>query len=419
MRVLFLTQTFPRTAYDSAGPFIRDLARALVGRGIEVQVLIPRAEGVASAWNDQGVEIRTFSYAPRRLEVVGYGRTLRADEGIRLSAAIAAPFYLWGARRAVRVELQRKRYDLVQVHWIVPNGIAAAFPRPFSVPFLVGVHGSDVFLAERFGVRGVVRRVLAHTSGLTSCSPEFVSRLEAIAAHPLRGAVVPYGVDGDLFRPGREPNNPWRQRLGIPAEAVLALAVGRMATKKGFHILFDVLPQLLTEIPSLHLVVAGSGDRLEELRRRIPNGSSRVHLPGAVFHDALPELYRAADLFVLPAVHDPQGNVDGLPNVILEAMASGLPVVASRISGIPLAVEDGRTGRLVDEGDREALFRALFELARDPALRERWGRAGRQRAVTELSWDQIAGRYLKFYQEVLKERRAGAPSDDLHAAPRV
>lgn len=408
MRVLFLTQTFPRFAHDSAGPFIRDLARGLVRQGVSVRVLIPRTVGVPEAFADQGVEVRSFPYAPRGLEVVGYGRTLRADEGVRFRAAVAAPLYLLGARRALLAALRREAWDLVHVHWIVPNGVAAVFPRVLRVPFLVGLHGSDVFLAESSFLRPVVRRILRLTAGFTACSPEFVARLEAVGGGALRSAVIPYGVDSQLFFPGCPRQSPWREQLGIPASALVVLAVGRMATKKGFQVLFDVLPQLFSEFPELHVVVAGGGDRYEEFRRLAQKMPPRIHLPGPVLHDALPELYRAADLFVLPAVHDPKGNVDGLPNVILEAMASGLPVVASSISGIPLAVVDGQTGRLLKEGDREALFRALVELVRSPELRQAWGRAARERAVTELSWDRVAGRYLEFYEETLKG--LGAPA---------
>jgi glycosyltransferase involved in cell wall biosynthesis len=126
-------------------------------------------------------------------------------------------------------------------------------------------------------------------------------------------------------------------------------------------------------------------------------GGERVHFPGAVLRDALPDLYRAADLFVLPAVHDARGNVDGLPNVILEAMASGLPVVASGISGIPLAVVDGETGSLVPERDTAALAGALAALLADPERRRALGRAGRRRAVAELTWDAVARRYRHAY----------------------
>jgi phosphatidyl-myo-inositol dimannoside synthase len=179
--------------------------------------------------------------------------------------------------------------------------------------------------------------------------------------------------------------------------------VGRMATKKGFDVLVAALPGLLAAHPEAHWVLAGAGDRLEEWRRAAAGmeGGGRVHCPGEVLRDALPGLYRAADLFVLPAVHDRKGNVDGLPNVILEAMASGLPVVASGISGIPLAVVDGETGALVPERDATALATALAALLADPARRRALGRAGRRRAVAELTWDAVAARYRDAYAQAL------------------
>ena len=103
----------------------------------------------------------------------------------------------------------------------------------------------------------------------------------------------------------------------------MLLGVGRMATKKGFHLLIEALPALFSALPEAHLVLAGGGDRLDEFRRGASVFAGRVHFPGAVLHDTLPDLYRAADLFVLPAVHDAKGNVDGLPNVILEASSPG------------------------------------------------------------------------------------------------
>src|SRR5206468_7226784 len=138
------------------------------------------------------------------------------------------------------------------------------------------------------------------------------------------------------------------------------------------------------EHPELRVVLAGGGDLLATFKAATREWSARVLFPGSLLRNTLPDLYRAADVFVLPAVHDARGNVDGLPNVILEAMASGLPVVASGISGIPLAVEDGRTGRLVPEGDPEALLGALRELLADPVRRRGMGEGGRRKAAAEL-----------------------------------
>jgi glycosyltransferase involved in cell wall biosynthesis len=393
--LLYLTQTFPRFPGDGSGPFIRDLAAGLVRRGDRVTVLTPHAAGLADSWEVQGIQVKTFRYAPESREVLGYGRSLEADERVKGGAALVAPLYALAARRAVRRELRARRYDLVHAHWIVPNGVVAAGVR---VPFAVGLHGSDVFLAEKPAVRPFVRWALRRTRLLTGCSPELVERVRALGFPAARSRVIPYGVDVEKFAPGPDLTG-WRQRLGIPGSAVVLLGVGRMATKKGFQVLFQALPELMAAVADLQVVLAGGGDLLEGFRSAAARYPGRVHLPGGVDHRSLPDLYRAADLFTLPAVHDRAGNVDGLPNVILEAMASGLPVVASGISGVPLAVVDGETGSLVPEGDSAALGKALKRLGGDGALRRRMGEAGRRRAQSDLTWDVVAGRYRQAYLE--------------------
>lgn len=364
--------------------------------GDRVRVLLPSGPDVPAAWDEAGVEARAFRYAPRRCEVLGYGRSLRADEATRPAALLVTPLYLLAARRALRRELAGGGWDLVHAHWVVPNGLAAR-PAARRVPLAIGLHGSDVFLAERPGVRLAVGRVLRRTAVMTACSPELAERVASLGLPAGRSHVIPYGVDVELFRPDPARRGIWRQRLEIPAAAPLILGVGRMATKKGFHRLMEILPQLMADFPAVHLVLAGGGDRLAEFRAAASPWAGRVHFPGPVLHDTLPDLYRAADLFVLPAVHDRRGNVDGLPNVILEAMASGLPVVASAISGIPLAVEDGVTGRLVGEADPRGLAAAVGGLLRDREGCAAMGAAGRRRAERELTWDAVAARYRAAY----------------------
>jgi glycosyltransferase involved in cell wall biosynthesis len=168
----------------------------------------------------------------------------------------------------------------------------------------------------------------------------------------------------------------------------------------------ETLAEVMALDPDLHLVLAGGGDLLEELETAARPWRDRVHFPGAVLRDALPDLYRAADFFLLPAVHDAKGNVDGLPNVILEAMATGLPVVASRISGIPLAITDGVEGLLVEEKDSTQLLEALSQVVGDRDGRLQMGRAARARAESELTWTAVAGRYRRAYDEALAEPRA-------------
>jgi len=365
-----------------------------------VTVLAPHAPGVEKIWEDQGVETLTFRYAPESFEVLGYGRSLSADEAVRWRAGAVTPFYVLAARRAVRRQVRERTFDLVHAHWIVPNGFVVA-GASLAIPFAIGLHGSDVFLAERQGVRSLVAASLRRARLLTGCSPELVDRVCRLGFDQSRAHVIPYGVDTEQFRPDGGRRGIWRERLQIGESDLVVLTIGRMVSKKGFPFLLDAIPTLLERFPTAHFVFGGEGDRLEEFRQRVAAWAGRVHFPGVVLRDTLPDLYRTADLFVLPAVHDAKGNVDGLPNVILEAMASGLPVVASGISGIPLAVTDGVEGQLVPEKDSAALGQALNRLMTNQELRLKQGETGRRKAERELTWTAVAARYRQAYQEAV------------------
>jgi len=406
MELLFLTQTYPRTPEDTAGPFIRELAIALVRGGDRVRVLAPHARGMPRRRDDGGVEVEAFRYAPAPLEVFGYGRSLAADERVRGASLLAAPLYAAGAWLAVRRAMRRRAAEVLQVHWVLPNGPLAR-GLAARTTFGIGIHGSDVFLAERAGARAVVRRTLADCDFVTGCSPELVERVCALGFPTEQARVIPYGVDAQTYRPDESRRGLWRRRLGIPPEAPLLLGLGRMATKKGFQVLLPELPALLAAVPNLYVVLAGAGDLLARFEAQAAPLAPRVHFPGTVLRDTLPDLFRAADAFVLPAVHDPRGNVDGLPNVVLEAMASALPVVATSVSGIPLAIRNGVEGLLVPEGDGRALREALVATFADRDRARRMGEAGRRRAVDELGWDAVADRYRAAYAEGIARRAAG------------
>lgn len=372
--------------------------------GDEVKVLVPHAPEVPRRWGTQGVQVESFRYAPERLELLGYSRSLERDESPRMGALVAAPLYLRGARRALRRELANTDYHVVQAHWLVPNGLLLPSVER-RVATVAGLHGSDVFMAEKAVVASWTRRALKSVDVLTGCSPELVQRVCALGFARDRSHVIPYGVDTERFHPplpeGDDEARDWRRELGIPTDAVVLLSVGRMVSKKGYQHLVPALPKLLAGASGLHVVFAGSGDLLPRLERAAADFVDRVHFPGAVYRDRLPSLYRAADYFVLPAVHDSRGNVDGLPNVILEAMASGLAIVASDISGIPLAVTDRDNGRLVPEQQPTALVEALTELALDENQRSAMGRRSRERALADHTWDEIAGRYRDAYRVAL------------------
>jgi len=279
--------------------------------------------------------------------------------------------------------LREERYDLVHAHWLVPNAaLVAGIVRAHRTPFVVSVHGSDVFLAERLVLaRVLARRAFAAAGAVTACSADLQRRALALGAH--RPRIVPYGVDVDRFSPLRADRT-LRARWEIPAGATMVLAVGRLVAKKGFT----------------HLVEAArEGDLRSELEEQARAAGKRVHFVGALDRDTVARALAAADVVVVPSVVDAAGNVDGLPNTVLEALASGRAVVASRVAGIPEVVEDGVTGLLVAPGDAEALAGALRRLARDPAERERLGREARVCATQRHGWDAAARSFEECYAQ--------------------
>ena len=197
-----------------------------------------------------------------------------------------------------------------------------------------------------------------------------------------------------------------------PGDLVLFTA-GRFVRKKGFEYLIDAVARLAPRWPALRLVIGGGGDLEAELRARAASAASRgrVGFPGVLAQDAVAAYLAGADIAVVPSVRDEAGNVDGLPNTVMEALASGTPLVATRVGGIPSVVEHGRTGWLVAERDAGALAAALDAAAGRPA--RRGPRSGRRRGPTSLrrrTWAMVAEAFEQVYDRAAG--RAEEPAQD-------
>jgi glycosyltransferase involved in cell wall biosynthesis len=172
-----------------------------------------------------------------------------------------------------------------------------------------------------------------------------------------------------------------------------------MVYKKGLTYLIDAFPAVLSHHPDATLVLGGYGDLREELEQRaIERGiAANVRFPGRLSREQSAAFLGAADIHVVPSVHDQAGNVDGLPNVLLEGMSSGRAIVASDLAGIPDVITDGVHGLLTPERNSAALAKAIIHLFDDPALARQLGEAARRRVLNELTWDAAAERFETMY----------------------
>jgi glycosyltransferase involved in cell wall biosynthesis len=289
--------------------------------------------------------------------------------------------------------LRETRYDVVHAHWVVPSGVmVAGLARSHGVPLVVSLHGSDVFVAETLlPARILARHALGQAAAVTACSEDLRQRALRLGARPERTRTVPYGVDR-MDAPGVDVDAV-RARLGAPPGTTLVLALGRLVEKKGFSYLVDAAAR----VPGVHIALAGEGDLRTELAARTATAGAPVRLVGSLDRESVAAALAAADIVVVPSVVDRAGNVDGLPNVLLEAMSAGRAVIASRVAGIPDVVTDGVDGILVDPKDVAGLAAALQRLAADPAERRRLGAAAGARVASEMGWDRAARTFEESY----------------------
>jgi phosphatidyl-myo-inositol dimannoside synthase len=391
-----VTSSYPKYPGDVTAPFIESIACSVAARGHRVDVVLPHHPDLR---RPEGEPVRFFPYhySPREeWSLWGYAQSLEADVRVRKGMYLLAPLVALALRRLVSERLTEERYDAVHVHWVVPNAVMVAdLVRAAGAPLVVSLHGSDVFVAERLrSVGALARRALLSAGAVTACSSDLGRRALGLGAPAARTSVVPYGVDVDAFSPERARSDV-RARLGVPEDAFLVLALGRLVEKKGFSYLVEAAART----GGVRVVIAGDGDLRASLLEQIKASHAPVTLTGALDRETMAAALAGADVVAVPSVVDAAGNVDGLPNTLLEAMASGRPVVASRVAGIPDVVVDDVNGLLVPEKDVDALAAALRRLAREPELRARLGQQARRWAVDRLSWGVAARRFEDAYAQ--------------------
>jgi glycosyltransferase involved in cell wall biosynthesis len=395
-----VTTSYPRFPGDSVGTFMEPIAKGVAARGHEVHIVAPWHPLVTRKPIEDDVRFHFYKYAPlRSLNVFGYAAAMKADVSLKSAAFLAAPLAIAAGWRAARKVARRHRATIMHGHWVIPGGVTAAAAAP-DVPLVISLHGSDVYVAERLRAAGMAASAAFRRAGfVTACSADLASRAVALGADSSRLAVVPYGVDPTRFRPDRAASTRVRRELQVPADVPLVAAAGRLVRKKGFEYLIEAFVQ----VPHGVLALAGGGTLEHELRARAASAGlgDRIRFLGDRSQDDVAALFAAADLIATPSVRDASGNVDGLPNAVMEALASGTALVTTTAGGIGSVVEDERTALVVPEGDASRLAAAINRGLADPALRERVGTAARELMKTRFGWGRTAEQFESAYEHAL------------------
>jgi glycosyltransferase involved in cell wall biosynthesis len=394
MRVLVLSSTFPSVSEPTRGVFIFERIRRLARRCDLVVVspvpwfpfdrwIRPKQAAVPAVEQREGIVV----YHPRFFSIPRYAKCL---DGVSYFVCLVG--FVARLRRSFP-------FELVDAHFEFPDGVGATLlAKLFRRPVVVTLRGKLVRLSGYRLHRPQLRWMLRRADRVLAVSQYLRGIAGSLGISPQRVRVIRNGVDADMFKP--MPQTRARTLCGLGPDRKILLTVGGVDAHKGQHRVVETLPALIEEWPNLLYVMIGEGrpgdPYVRHLRHLVDRLGLQQHvlLPGSRPHAELRAWFCAADLFVLLT------KSEGWPNVVLESLACGLPVVATHVGGVPEIVRDETDGILVPYGDGEAFRKAVLD-----ALKRTWDREEIVRYAHSLDWSAVI-------EEVLQEMNGAALDRD-------
>ncbi len=389
LQILTFTTLYPSALQPQHGIFVETRLRKLVESGaVTAQVIAP------CPWFPFGSErfgrYGTFARMPRaetrhQLQVDHPRYPVLPRIGMSTAPLALCAAMLPSLRRRLR---EGPKFDLIDAHYFYPDGVAAVLlARAVGRPVVVTARGSDLNLIPRHPIpRRWIRWAARHADGLIAVSSGLKQRLVELGIAAERVHVLRNGVDLTLFRPSRRETA--RQSLGFTRSTLLA--VGNLVPLKRHHLMVEAL----TQLPGVELVIVGDGPTRAAItglarERRV---ADRVRLLGRVPQDRLPEIYSAADVLLLVSSHE------GWPNVLLESMACGTPVIVSDIGGVADIVSTPEAGRIVGDVTPDRLAAEIRDLLAAPPAR-----TATRSYAEQFDWQSTTDGQIAVFCEVLEQ----------------
>ncbi len=362
---------------------------------------------------------KTILNSPRFLEPMGYRNVCAylhppGDPGFEVvrrraetwkAPLIAIPDrgpWDWRVLKQLFAACRREKVAIWHGHDYKSNALGLLLRRFWPMRLVTTVHGWVKHTRRTPVYYGIDRWCLPRYEVVISVSDDLHRRCRELGVPHERSVLIENGIDTRQFARSRTRQEA-KHRLGIPAERPVIGAIGRLSEEKGFDLLIQAVDRLLASGVDVELCIAGEGDQQERLGELIRSlhREDRIRLLG--FQPDTTSLYEAFDVFALSSLRE------GLPNVVLEAMAMGIPVVATRVAGVPRLIRPEENGLLVDLGDIEELGSSLGRLLTDGELRDRLGGSGRRTVEERFSFERRMERIRKVYDELLAAPCAAIP----------
>ena len=382
-KLLITASTFPRWKNDTEPRFILDLAEAMTDY-FEVTVLVPAATGAKDQEIMNGVKVKRYHYFPiHKLETLCYPGALIPRIKDKKLRVLLVPFLLLSQYFALMKILPK--VDVVQANWIIPQGIIQSC---FKKPYVITGHGTDIVSMNKGIFKLLKKRAVEKSRGLTVVSQHL--KKEALKfANESKINIISMGCKTDNFGKHFAEENYFHQE-----GKKVVLFVGRLVAIKGVTHLIEAMKKV-----DAVLIIVGDGPLRDDLINQAKPQGDKIRFLGAKSHEDLKRIYASADIFAAPSITVENGKQEGLGLVILEAMASGLPVVANKSGGITDLIQDGVNGLYAQEKNVDSLASKINLLLNDDELYVKISEKSLKTAY-EYDYKVIANKYARLLERV-------------------
>ncbi len=400
MRICILTTSFPLYKGITIGAHVLQQARRLLELGVQVDVLAPHHPGAPRHEMMDNISVFRFRYMwPQRWQTLCYGAGIPANLQKGLWTKLQLPFLL--LMLFVSTLRIARRSDIIHAHWSLSGLAGVMAGKLLGKPVVVMLHHGKASVRRDLAIRFV-----AKVADCILCNSHHTLSKLLQAEVPKNYRVISPGVDVERFHPQVDKTPFYSRERGIPQNRPIILSLGRLIEWKGFQYLIDAMGIIRTD-PLPFLLIGWRGPLRKQLEQQVQQKGLKdcvrivPHIPFEIIH----HYYRAADVFVLPSIIDKEGNTEGLGVVLLEALACGVPCVASHVGGISDIIQDGKNGFLVEPRNPEALALKITTLIEDGRLRKEMSEYGRQFVVKNFSWRVKAQEQYEMYQNLTQMNR--------------
>lgn len=385
MRICINTSSFPGYDGDCAGAFVLELASALQAMGHEVWALCPAVGEGRGADEINGVRVFRYRYAfPAKCQFVGGDKPAVPKIKGNPFLLFVIPFYAVAQFFSLIWLIKRHKIEVVNSHWLVPQGLIAAFVCALTgARHVMTLHSTDVYLAAKLPFSRRLCNMAERGAHSVFIVSAFVrKRYEAILGRASGCNVIPMGVNGEKFHADGDVRRDYNKILFI----------GRLHRIKGIDNLIRAVAIIAKERQDIKLEIAGGGEEKESLEKLVDDLNLKEHVSftGFIPNNMLAPYYNSAVSVAVPSLLLPSGETEGMPVVILEAMACGIPVIASDVGGISDVLKDGCNGFLFKPGSPEEIAGAIRKIF-DADIDELSENALKTGALYH--WGKVAARY--------------------------